>query len=144
MSVPAVNPGGFTATINGNGNVIQTGVWGATAGGITYSGTGILTLNQVNTYTGGTTLNSGTLNINNASALGTIAGTFTIAGGTINNTSGGLTTVNYPLALNGDSTFTGTNALNLGTGPVSMGNNSQVTVSVNTLTIGGATFRRFL
>jgi autotransporter-associated beta strand protein len=137
LSVPAVNPGGFTATFYGNGNVIQTGIWGATAGGITYSGTGILTLNQANTYTGGTTLNSGTLNINNASALGTIAGTFTINGGTIDASGGAITTVNYPLALNGNFTFSGTNALNLGTGAVTMNNNSQITVSASTLTIGG-------
>ena len=138
LSLAAVANSTFLTTLNGSGNIIQTGLFGNGSGGITYSGTGTLTLNQANTFTGGTTLNSGTLNINNASALGTIAGTFTIAGGTINNTSGGaITTVNYPFALNGDFTFAGSNNLNLGTGTVTLNNNRQVTISANTLTIGG-------
>jgi autotransporter-associated beta strand protein len=105
---------------------------------LTKNGTGTLILPTANTYSGGTTLKTGTLNINNASALGTAAGTFTIDGGTIDNTSGAaITTVNYPLALNADFTFTGTNDLNLGTGAVTMSANRQVTTSANTLTIGG-------
>ena len=53
---------------------------------LTKAGTGTLTLAGSNTYSGGTTLSAGQLNINNAAALGT--GTFTISGGTIGNTSG--------------------------------------------------------
>ena len=84
------------------------------------------------------TLNAGKLNINNAQALGTATGTFTIAGGTIDtSTSGGITTLNYPQAWNGDFTFAGTYALNLGTGPVTLSGDRQVTVSANTLTVGG-------
>ena len=104
---------------------------------ITKQNSGTLTLNFANTFTGGTTLNSGTLNINNASALGTIAGTFTITAGTINTPSGAISTSNYPLAINGNFTFTGSNTLNLGTGNVSLSNNPQITVSASTLTIGG-------
>ncbi len=49
------------------------------------SGTGQPHLNTANTYSGGTTLNGGTLNVNHASALGT--GSLTIAAGTkIDNT----------------------------------------------------------
>ena len=68
--------------------------------------------------TGGVTLSAGQLNINHATALGT--GTFTISGGTIDNTSGGSITEsnNNAQAWNGDFTFTGSNALNLGTGAV--------------------------
>ncbi|HWY05534.1 MAG TPA: hypothetical protein VNY24_01660, partial [Candidatus Acidoferrales bacterium] len=46
---------------------------------LSLAGGGIIQLGGANTYTGGTTLTAGTLNINNASALGT--GTFTIASG---------------------------------------------------------------
>ncbi len=137
LSLAAVSNSTFLTTFNGSGNVVQTGVFGAGSGGITYGGTGALSLSQVNTYTGGTTISSGTLNINNASALGTIAGTFTIGGGTINASTGPITTVNYPLALNGDFIFTGSNTLNLGTGAVTMNSSRQVTVSASTLTIGG-------
>ena len=83
-------------------------------------------------------LRAGTLNINNSSALGTVAGTFIINGGTVDNTSGGIiTTLNYPQTWAGDFAFTGTNDLNLGTGNVSMSANRQVTVNGGTLTVGG-------
>ncbi len=139
LSLPGVTNNANTLSINGSGNTIQTGVWGSTAGGILYSGTGTstLTLSQANTFTSGVTINSGTLNINNANALGTTAGTFTIAGGTINTSSGAITTVNYPLSITGDFIFTGTNTLNLGTGAVSMTGDRIATISASTLTIGG-------
>ena len=50
------------------------------------SGGGTQVLAGSNTYTGGTILSAGQLDLNNASALG--SGTFTISGGTIGNTSG--------------------------------------------------------
>jgi autotransporter-associated beta strand protein len=139
LSVAAVTNAANTATINGNGSMIQTGIWGvgAGSGGINYGGSGSITLSQANIFTGGVTLNSGTLNINNASALGAATGTFTINGGTIDNTTSGITTSNYPLALNGDFTCAGSNSINLGTGTTSMNNNHQITVSANTLTLGG-------
>src|SRR5207247_1602599 len=115
-----------------------SGIYSGTGGAITKSGSGVLTLSGANTFDSGVTLSAGQLNINNAQALGTVAGTFTISGGTIDNTSGGsITTLNYPQAWNGDFTFTGTNALNLGTGAVAMNASRQATVSASTLTVGG-------
>ena len=108
---------------------------------LTKAGSGALTLSGANTYTGGTTLSAGTLNINNASALGTIAGTFIINGGTIDNTTAGsITTVNYPQTWGGDFTFTGSQNLNLGTGVVSI---MTVTITSNTLTVGGVILGAF-
>ncbi len=105
---------------------------------ITKSGIGTLTLGGTNSFVGGVTLSAGTLNINNASALGATSGTFTISGGTLDNTSGSsITMVNYPMSWAGHFTFTGTNALNMGTGAVSMSASRQLTVSASTLTIGG-------
>jgi autotransporter-associated beta strand protein len=137
LSLGGVTNGANLATFNGNGNVIQTGAWGNGSGGITYGGTGTLTLNQANTYTGTTTLNSGQFNINNATAIGT--GTFAINGGTIDNTSGGaiILSNNNIQNWNGSFTFTGTQNLDLGTGTVTMNANSTLTVSANTLTVGG-------
>ena len=112
----------------------------ATASSLTIGGSSAantVTLGNANTYRGGTTLGSGTLNINNAAALGDTSGTFTINGGTIDTTAADLTTNNYSIALNGDFAFKGTYNLNLGTGAVTMGGNRQVTVTAKELTIGG-------
>ncbi|MDD5085863.1 MAG: autotransporter-associated beta strand repeat-containing protein, partial [Candidatus Omnitrophica bacterium] len=123
-----VTDSGTTLTLNG----IISG-----AGGLTKAGAGQLTLAGANSYSGGTTLNAGTLNINNASAIGT--GTFTIAGGTINNTSGGLITLSTDNVQNwnGNFTFAGANDLDLGIGPVTLGANRTVTISGSNLTVGG-------
>ncbi|MBI3601279.1 MAG: autotransporter-associated beta strand repeat-containing protein, partial [Candidatus Omnitrophica bacterium] len=132
-----VTNGANLLTVTGSGNTTISGVIGSGAGGLTKSGTGTLTLSGANTYSGTTTLSAGTLNINNATALGT--GTFTISGGTIDNTSGGIITLsnNNVQNWNGDFTFTGGSDLNLGTGTVALSANRQVTVSANTLTEGG-------
>ncbi|MCX7002206.1 MAG: autotransporter-associated beta strand repeat-containing protein [bacterium] len=108
--------------------------------GITKVGPGMLTLSGVNTYSGGITLSAGTLNINNASALGAAAGTFIIEGGTLNNTftSDLVLGNNNPQAWNGDFTFTGTRNLNLGSGAVTPNANRIVTVTAGTLAVGGA------
>jgi autotransporter-associated beta strand protein len=114
-----------TAAITGTGSLIQ-------------NGSGNLTLNAANTYSGGTTLNSGTLNINNASTLG--SGTLTINGGTLNNTSGSAITLstNNAQSWNGDFAFTGAGDLNLGTGNVAMNATRTVTVNGGNLTVGGS------
>jgi autotransporter-associated beta strand protein len=101
-------------------------------------GTGTLTLDTANTYTGGSTLFAGTLNLKNAAALGASSGTLTINGGTLDNTSGSaLTTLDYPQTWNSNFTFTGSSDLNLGLGPVTMAASRTITVNSNTLTAGG-------
>jgi autotransporter-associated beta strand protein len=127
----------FGLTLGGAAGGTLASILGTTSGTLTKVDDGTWTLSGANTFTGGTTLNSGTLNINNNQALGTSAGTFTITGGTIDATTSGIFTVAYPLALNGDLTFAGTNSLNLGAGNVSMNGNRQITTTSNTLTIGG-------
>lgn len=114
---------------------------GAISGGasVTLSGNGQVTLATSNSHTGGTTLNSGTLNVNNASALGAAGNTFTIAGGTLDNTTGaGLTTLGYPQNWDGNFAFRGSASLGLGSGEASLGTNVSVDVNTNTLTVGGA------
>lgn len=108
------------------------------AGSLTKNGSSVLTLNTANSYSGGTFFNSGTLNINSSTALG--SGPVTFAGGTIDNTSGrsvSLTsnnTQNWSANIN----FTGTGNLGLGAGNVTLiGGSRTVTVNANTLTVGG-------
>ena len=118
--------------------------YSATGSSIIKAGAGTLTLSGNNSYTGGTTLNAGQLNINSATALGD-PGTFTINGGTIDCTqSGGIVlTNNNPQAWNNDVYFVGSNNLDMGTGAVAMAGNTQVTVGANTLSIGGAISNAF-
>jgi filamentous hemagglutinin family protein len=73
---------GSALILNAAGNVTQsaTGIIGG-AGGLTQQGAGTVTLSQVNTYTGVTAVNAGTLVASNASALGTTAGGTTVASG---------------------------------------------------------------
>ena len=104
---------------------------------LTKNGTGSLILNAANTYSGGTTLNSGTLTLNNASAAG--SGTLTLNGGTLDNTSGSAITLstNNAQNWNGNFAFTGTKDLNLGTGAVAMNATRTITVNGGNLTVGG-------
>ncbi len=112
----------------------------ATSIALVKSGNGNLTLNGTNTYSGGTTLGAGGINVNSASAIGT--GTLTITGGTLNNTSGATVTLsnNNNTTWNGDFTFTGTGSnsttggLNFGTGTATLGGN--ITANVNQATAG--------
>lgn len=118
---------------------------GSVVGAITLvkAGAGSWTLAGANTYTGGTSLSAGTLNVNNAgsggtsSALGT--STLTITGGAIDNTSGGALTLSTAnaVAFNGNFTFNGSNDLTIG-GVISIGGASRSLTMNNgkTLTFG--------
>jgi autotransporter-associated beta strand protein len=106
---------------------------------LTVNGVGAVTIANSNSYTGGTTLNAGLLNIGNSAALGSAAGTITVNGGSIDNTSGvAITLPSYPIAWNGSFGFAGSSPLNLGSGAVTLGNSVAVNVSGSTLTVGGA------
>jgi fibronectin-binding autotransporter adhesin len=106
------------------------------------------TLSGNNSYTGTTTLNTqaygwntgyiAQLNINSPTAIST--GQFIITKGSFDNTSGYAITLstNNTQAWNNSFAFVGANALNMGTGAVTLGiANPTVTVVANTLTIGG-------
>lgn len=113
----------------------------AGAGTLYQTGSGTLILAGANTYSGGTMLSAGQININSTTALGAAGSLLTIAGdGTckIDSTSNTITlSNNYPQAWNADFTFVGSRSLNLGTGQVILGGNRQVTVNGSTLTVGG-------
>jgi len=120
------------------------------------NGSGALTLAGANTFSplyasaaGSITLNEGSLNLNNATALGATANSLILAGGTLNNTSGSAKTLtnNNAQTWNGDFAFstsggTSGNDLNLGTGAVSLGTAAGTTRTITTngsatLTLGG-------
>ena len=130
-------------TIDGSGNTALRGIISNNTAttSLTKNGTGALTLSAANTFTGGVTLNAGTLNINSATALGSATlGTFVINGGTIDNTTGALVTVGAkPLTINSNFTFNGTQSLSFGAGATTLGTaagtSRTITVNANTLTL---------
>jgi hypothetical protein len=133
-------------TITGSGNTIITGNMSG-SGYMIKSGAGTLTLSGDNGNLGGGSgpyglrISAGTVNINSVTAIGGNNCYFNIDGtATIDNTSSGditLSSKTYPQNWNADFTFTGTHNLNMGTGNVSLGSDRTVTVTANTLTVGG-------
>ena len=124
---------------NSANNYVLNGPGGlAGSGGLTKNGAAALTINNANTYSGGTMLSTGTLNINNGFAIGT--GSLSIAAGaTIDNTSGSAITLmsNNPQTWGGNFTFGGHNALNMGAGAVTITGNLTVTTGgTAALTVG--------
>ena len=137
-SITANNPAGTNYTITGTGSI-------AGAEGVLILGGGTLTLAETNTYSGGTILQSGQLNINNGgdssgqdSAIGT--GQLTIAGGTIDNTSGTNIILIPSITENWSNnwTFAGSSSLDLGPGTVNLGQNVSLMVNSNILEIDGS------
>jgi autotransporter-associated beta strand protein len=98
---------------------------------------GSVTLSGSSSYSGGTTLSAGTLQIGNASALG--SGTLAINGGALGNASGSAVTLasNNPQVWNSSFSFGGPNDLNLGSGAVTLTVSPTLTVTSNNLTVGG-------
>jgi autotransporter-associated beta strand protein len=135
-----VNPVSTNFTNSATNYVLQ-GSQGIASGSLTKSGSGTLTISNANSYSGGTTLSAGTLNLSNAAAIG--VGTLTINGGTLDNTSAGPITLaaNNAQTWSGNFAFGGTQALNLGTGSVTLTASPTVTVNGSgangVLTVGG-------
>jgi autotransporter-associated beta strand protein len=121
-------PSGDTTTIS---SVI------AGSNGLTKIDSGTLTLSGTNTYTGGTNLSAGQLNLNSNGAIS--SGTFTIAGGEIDDTSGYTVTLsgNNSQIWAGNFTYGGSYSLNLGTGGVTLTGNRTITAVNKNLTVGG-------
>jgi autotransporter-associated beta strand protein len=89
--------------IDGSGNITISGVIktpGPAPGHITLTGagTGALVLTGNNTYTGGTTISAGTIQINSATSLGNQSGTATIGNGIVQATANITTTRNFQLS----------------------------------------------
>jgi autotransporter-associated beta strand protein len=107
------------------------------AASTTLVGTGTFVLAGANANTGGNIVTGGTLALANSGALGT--GPLTMNGGNLDCLVANLTNINDNAETwNTNFTFLGSQNLNLGTGDVTMAGNVTVTVSANTLTVGGA------
>ncbi|MGC9941922.1 MAG: autotransporter-associated beta strand repeat-containing protein [Verrucomicrobiota bacterium] len=76
----SVTLGSGTLTINNIAATTFSGVLGGT-GNLVKSGTGVLTLSGVNTYSGGTSINAGAISVAANTGLGNASGTLTLNGG---------------------------------------------------------------
>lgn len=131
---------GFTTTFTGAGNIAENGVISGT-GGLTKNGGGIVTLSGANTYTGSTTISSGTLQVNTNNALGTVANGTTVTNGAVLR----LNNVNYStaeaLTLNGSGISNGGALANTGTstfaGPIRVASNATINAGGGALTLTG-------
>ena len=97
----------FGGVVSGNGALQQLG-------------TGTTTLTNTNTYSGGTTINAGTLVLSGSGTLGHTANTLTVSGGTLDlgttpQTQNGGLTLSDGTILNGTLSSTGTFSLQAGT-----------------------------
>lgn len=136
----------------GAGNITINDVIATGSGTLTKDGTGTLTLNAANTYTGATTVSAGVLNVRNATGLGTTAGGTTVSNGGTLQLQGGITIGLEALNIRGVGAsgqngalvnVSGTN--NYGgvitlAGATTFSSNSGILNLTNTGTITGATF----
>jgi autotransporter-associated beta strand protein len=129
----AVNNGGFLLTITGAGNTsIGTVISGA--GGLTKTGAGTLTLTAANTFTGGITVNGGTLTLDH-NAAGAATSNIIPNGGDTLTLAGGTFSVNGNATTNGSDTVNGL-TLNSGASAITI---IQTTNIHTALTLGAIT-----
>ena len=112
---------------------------GASAGTLVKNDAGTLLLQAANTYTGGTMVNAGTLQLSGAGRLGATTGTTTIAGGTLD--LGGTTQTQAAVNLNGGTLQNGSlNAPISSTGGAinAIGGTASLTTTAGTTTLSTA------
>jgi len=126
--------GSNTLTVSGSSETIIHNLISG-SGDLVKDGAGILELTDANTYSGGTTLNEGTLQIGNNAALGT--GDLTINGGTLE-AAGAARNAANDYAINDSFTITGANTLTLsGDGTVAAGSQTLTVDSGSTGVLSG-------
>ncbi|CAN5493615.1 hypothetical protein BH10PLA1_BH10PLA1_00940 [soil metagenome] len=139
------NNSGGNFTIGGAGNTTITGGIGSGSGALIKTGTGTLLLAGTNTYTGGTAVIAGTLQVNTGSGTGT--GTVSIAGNsTVRATLGGNGTILGPVTASGTGSYIrpgsdtsyGTIGI-LKTGNLTIGAGATLSIDANLSTLGNTT-----
>lgn len=152
----AINGAGQTVTFGGNATVTVTGIIGTVGGAVIKENNGTAIFTVANTYTGGTTITAGAINIRNASSLGT-SGTITVnSGGTLqleNNitvtrvlningvgtsTSGAIRSVSGTNIISSTIQLNGASRINVDAGTLTLSNATSVNATNQNLTAGGA------
>jgi fibronectin-binding autotransporter adhesin len=101
----------FGLTLTGAGNGSIASIVGTTTGTLTKTGVGMWTLSGANTFTGATAISNGILNIQNATALGTVAAGTTVSSGATLQVQGDITVGAEALTISGVGETTATGAL---------------------------------
>ena len=131
-----------TVTVAGSGSgntVFADGIKSNTSGRdlamvINTTGSGAVRIEGTGTYTGGTTLQQGTLQVRSGTALGT--GGLTINGGTLASIFGARTLANNA-TIGGDFTLGGSGQATTFTGTMDLGGGTRAITTANSATFGG-------
>ncbi|MBA4304944.1 MAG: hypothetical protein C0424_12015 [Sphingobacteriaceae bacterium] len=128
-------------TLGGSGAISITGIIATGTGTLTKDGAGTATLTAANTFTGGTTISAGAINVQNANALGT-AGAIVVNSGGAFQIQGGLTFAR-PLTINGTGVSNTGAILNVSgdntlSATISMGSAARIQSNAGTLTLSNA------
>ncbi|HBJ85152.1 MAG TPA: hypothetical protein DDZ88_15025 [Verrucomicrobiales bacterium] len=137
LAVPVVVATPQTWTVADTGAALEVSGGLAFTHAVTKTGTGALTLSGNNSGSGGLLLQSGQLNLNSVTALGT--GLLSMSAGTIlDNTSGSAVALGGATYLwGGNFAFGGSSALHLGSGAVTLADTVTVDTTAGSLTVGG-------
>jgi fibronectin-binding autotransporter adhesin len=132
---------GSASSIGGSGDMTLGGAIGG-GNNLTKVGADTVTLTAANGYTGATMINSGVLNIQNNTALGTVAGGVTVASGAALQLQGGITVGAEALSLNGtgisnDGALRNISGSNSYGGAITLAGASRINSDAGTLTLGG-------
>jgi len=130
-------------TLGGVGNGTVGGTITTGTGTLTKDGAGTWTLTGANTYTGATTVSAGVLNIQNAAALGTVAGGVSVTSGAALQIQNNIAVGAEALTLNGtgiasDGALRNILGTNTYGGAVTLGSATRINSDAGTLTLSGA------
>lgn len=135
ISCPVIMPSSGSVTVATNNTLTISGIISGASNTLTMTGPGTLVLSGTNTYNGATIVNSGDLNIQNGSALGTATGGTTVNSGYLD-LQGGITVATEPLTLTGNGVLLNVSGNNLWGGPITIsGSTTGIYSTANTLTI---------
>ena len=129
-----IDNGGYALTLDGaNQNTLSGALSGA--GSLVKNGVGTATISTSNSFSGGTVLNAGTLEVGNASALGT--GSLTAASNSVLQATASATLANAVVLSSGATLTVNDNGNALGVNGAVSGSGSLSKNGAGTLTLGG-------